>query len=97
MNLAVGGGEHATAAMGRAAVPGGDDAASRLDHGDGGTDVVIVEPGLDHQINLSESQEPIGVAVEPEAGEPDAPGHRLERGALRWCADLGESREKDCL
>ena len=62
------------------AVPGGDDAAGAGDDRDQRQDVVGLELGLDHQIDVARRQHAIGVAVAAIARQP----HRL--------LDLAEDR-----
>ena len=53
MDRRIGGRDHPAALPGRPAVPRGDDAPRRLDDGNRRGDVIGVQPGLDHQIDLA--------------------------------------------
>jgi hypothetical protein len=89
--------EDPPAAMGRAARPVRHDPARCLDDGDGRVDVVGLQPGLDHEVDLPRGDERVGVAVHPVAGQPDPVGDAAEGEPLVLGPDFGEGGEEERL
>ena len=70
MQAGVAGSEDAAALSRVAAIPGRDHAAGALDDRDQRQDVEVLEPGLDHEVDLAEREQAIIVAVAAEASQP---------------------------
>ena len=70
MHAPVAGGDDAAAGARRAAVPRRDDAAGAGDDRNERQDVVRLELGLDHQIDVAGSQHAVGVAIAAVARQP---------------------------
>src|SRR6476659_136577 len=78
----IAGGEDAAASARVAALPGRDHAASALDDRAQRHDVEILEPRLDHEVDLAESEQAVIVAVAAEAPEAHGTGERGKAGLL---------------
>src|ERR1019366_2371764 len=63
MHARIAGGDDAAAALGRSAVPGGDDAAGPGDDRDQGGDIVGFQLGLDHEVEMAGGEHAVGIAV----------------------------------
>src|SRR5262247_4864196 len=98
-----GGGVHAPvardhdtpAALGAAAVPRRDDAAGAGDDRNERNDVVRLELGLDHEIDVAGREHAIGVAVAAIAGEPHHALDARERGAVGFLHQERAGGEQD--
>src|SRR6202158_3408801 len=77
MHADIDSGNHVAAAPYAIAVPIGDDTAGAFDDGNDRGDVPALELGFDHEIDESESDKRIGVAIAPVTRQPaeflDAP------------------------
>ena len=82
MQARIAGGEDAAALSRIAAVPGRDHAAGALDDRDQRQDVEILEPGLDHEVDLAEREQAIIVAVAAEASQTNGLGDAREARPL---------------
>ena len=80
--------------MGRAALPIGDNAPRRLNHGNRGGDVIGLQTRLNHQICLPQGHQTIGVAIHPIARQKHLIAHCLEGETLRDRADFWKSRKE---
>ena len=81
--------------MDRPALPIGHHAARRLDHRDRRGDVIALQSGLDHQVDLAGGDQRIGIAIHAIAGQPGPGCDAMERGPFRFGPDLGKSRENN--
>src|SRR5947207_3364694 len=63
VHAGVTGGDDAAAALGGLAVPGGDDAAGAGDDRDQGCDVIGLQLGLDHEVEVARRQHAVGIAI----------------------------------
>ena len=95
MQLPTCGGQHLTAIIDRAALPVGDDAARSLDHRNRGLHVIGFEAGLDHQIDLTGSDQRIGIAIGAIPDQPGLRGNAAEGSTLIRGAHFGEGGKQD--
>ena len=82
MEPGVSGRKDAAACPRVAAVPGRHHAAGLLDDRDQGQDVERLQPGLDHEVDLTERDETIVVAIAAEAPQPYGGADRAEARLL---------------
>ena len=80
--------------MGRAALPIGDNAPRRLNHGNRGGDVIGLQTRLNHQICLAQGDQTIGVAIHPITGQKYLIAHRFKGETLGDRADFWKSRKQ---
>ena len=78
----IAGGEDAAAPARVAALPGRDHASGALDDRDQRQDVEILEPSLDHEVDLAKSEQAVIVAVAAEAPQAYGLGDAREAGLL---------------
>src|SRR4051812_40537201 len=63
VHAGVAGGDDTAAALSGLAVPGGDDAAGAGDDRNQGRDVIGLQLGLDHEVEMTGRQHAIGIAI----------------------------------
>ena len=78
MEARIAGGEDAPPVPRVAALPSADDAARPLDDRDQREDVVGLEPGLGHEVDMAEREQAVIVAVAAEAPETHGTAQALE-------------------
>ena len=82
MHARIAGGDDAAAALGGLAVPGGDDAAGAGDDRNQRRDIVGLQLGLDHEIEMAGGEHAVGIAVAAIARQPHRVLDPAEGGAV---------------
>ena len=82
MHAPVAGGDDASAAARILTLPGGDDAASPLDDWHERDDVVRLQAGLDHEVDLAERKQTVIIAIAAETPEPYRAGQNVKATVL---------------
>ena len=81
--------------MHRSALPVSHNAARRLDQGDWGLNVIVIQSRFDHQIDLPGRDERIGIAIHPVAHQFDMACNGLETGPVTGLSDFWKGGEQN--